>query len=308
MQKYKSSLALSESMPNWLTIQEAASILSELTNKPIAESEILRHALRGSILLSIYFQSSFSLMKVNAVNNKMKLRLINNSDVHRLCLLDKKSFLNGRGLILSTTGAPIYPARRVIDTSLVGYEYVIVQHLLANYLNLPLPLSGAKDINYGITVILDGELYQLYEEKIWADRIKSQIMELNEITPGNISKYLFSLNYSTYKYSGFFPVYNLPQDACFVVRYSELEKLISLYSLNKSESSTSTRISTPLSRLFWLACKHNEVISPLIRQPYKLLSIFEQWASDDGITDRLSGDTLKNALERGSPSFTSLSH
>jgi hypothetical protein len=36
-------------------------------------------------------------------------------------------------------------------------------------------------------------------------------------------------------------------------------------------------------------------------QPYKLLSIFEQWASEEGITDRFSGDTLKTALERGSP-------
>jgi quinol monooxygenase YgiN len=38
-----------------------------------------------------------------------------------------------------------------------------------------------------------------------------------------------------------------------------------------------------------------------MNQPYKLLSIFEQWASEEGITDHLSGDTLKTALERGSP-------
>ncbi|EFC1967425.1 hypothetical protein FBQ04_21405, partial [Escherichia coli] len=77
---------------------------------------------------------------------------------------------------------------------------------------------------------------------------------------------------------------------------------------NSTSTPSTNRLSTPLSRFFWLACKHNEAISPLIRKPYKLLSIFEQWASDDGITDRLSGDTLKNALERGSPSSTSLSN
>ncbi|MHC1473190.1 hypothetical protein ACYJ51_31065, partial [Klebsiella pneumoniae] len=44
---------------------------------------------------------------------------------------------------------------------------------------------------------------------------------------------------------------------------------------------------------------------PLISKPYKLLSIFEQWASDEGITDRLSGDTLKTALVRGSPTSMS---
>lgn len=307
MQRYKPSLALSESMPNWLTIQEAASILTTLSTKTITESEIFRHALRGTVFLSIYFQSSFYLMRVNTVKRKLKLRSIDNSFIHRLCLLDTKSFISGRRLIISTTGTPIYPTKRVIDTPLTGYEYVIVQCLLANSLNLPLPLSGAKDINYGVTVTLNGELYQLYEEKTWADRIKTQIMKLQEITTDDINNYLLYLGQSSYEHKGFFPVYDLPQDACIVIRYSELEKLTSMYSINKSASSSLTRMSTPLSRLFWLACKHNEAISPLIRHPYKLLSIFEQWASDDGITDRLSGDTLKNALERGSPSSTSLS-
>ncbi|GKV79120.1 hypothetical protein PEC106568_42930 [Pectobacterium carotovorum subsp. carotovorum] len=76
---------------------------------------------------------------------------------------------------------------------------------------------------------------------------------------------------------------------------------MSMPAKNDTSQPSSTRISTPLSRLFWLACKNNEAISPLIRQPYKLLSIFEQWASDEGMTDRFSGDTLKTALERGSP-------
>ncbi|RJL75832.1 hypothetical protein D5077_03925 [Dickeya dianthicola] len=106
----------------------------------------------------------------------------------------------------------------------------------------------------------------------------------------------------------YFQIHDLPQDACFVIRHTELEKLIDMPTKNQTSASSSTRISTPLSRLFWLACKHNEAISPLIRQPYKLLSIFEQWASTDGITDHLSGDTLKTALERGSPTSISASN
>jgi hypothetical protein len=99
----------------------------------------------------------------------------------------------------------------------------------------------------------------------------------------------------------YFPIHELPKDACIVIRHSELKKLINIPADKKLLSSSSTRISTPLSRLFWLACKYNEAISPLITQPYKLLSIFEQWASEEGITDRFSGDTIKHALERGSP-------
>ncbi|OSL23905.1 hypothetical protein ECQG_00016 [Escherichia coli TA255] len=29
--------------------------------------------------------------------------------------------------------------------------------------------------------------------------------------------------------------------------------------------------------------------------------MFEEWVRSDGITERLNGDTLKTALERGSP-------
>jgi hypothetical protein len=96
-------------------------------------------------------------------------------------------------------------------------------------------------------------------------------------------------------------MHELPSDACFVLRKSELDKLINKPIEKEMLPPSPTRISTPLSRLFWLACKNNETISPLIMQPYKLLSIFEQWASEEGITDRFSGDTLKTALERGSP-------
>ncbi|EFN6876015.1 hypothetical protein EO003_20675, partial [Escherichia coli] len=109
-----------------------------------------------------------------------------------------------------------------------------------------------------------------------------------------------------YRQIDYFPLYNLPSDACFVIRYAEVEKLINLYKKDIKSTKSSPRITTPLSRLFWLAYKHNDTISPLLKHPYKLLSIFEQWASDDGIKEELNAETLKRALERGSPSSTSL--
>ncbi|MCV5934658.1 hypothetical protein OFO87_31555, partial [Escherichia coli] len=66
---------------------------------------------------------------------------------------------------------------------------------------------------------------------------------------------------------GCFPIHDLPLDACFVIRRSELEKLINFIFKDKAPPATSTRISTPLSRMFWLACKNNEAIGPLIMQP-----------------------------------------
>lgn len=67
------------------------------------------------------------------------------------------------------------------------------------------------------------------------------------------------------------------------------------------------RISTPVSRLLWLACKNNREISSLMDRPYKLLSIFEQWANMEGINERMNAETLKTALKRGSPYPTTIS-
>lgn len=290
-------------MLEWVTIQEAATIASQIIDKNLTVSDLYRHALCGNIHLSIYFQSPIILRKVQKNNNKIKLCLATDSFLTKLCLLDGINFTNGINLIISTSGKHFSPRQRVIDTTLIGYEYVIVQPLLAQSLNIPLPITGANSINYGLSVSISGEIFQLFEKTTWATRMEKQIKRLPDSIKLNSYEYFLPQKAESH---GYFPIYNLPKDACLVIRHSELEKLIKIYIRNKNVSSSSTRISTPLSRMFWLACKHNEAISPLIRHPYKLLSIFEQWASDDGITDRLSGDTLKNALERGSPSSASL--
>ncbi|MCL2897131.1 hypothetical protein [Brenneria tiliae] len=296
-------------MSNWVTIREAVKIMRERINIDITDSDIYRNALDGNIFLSIYFQSPVILKKLKTSAHKVKLRPTGKSLINRLCQLDKNCFLCGRNLIVSTKDGYIIPTQRIIDTALIGYEYVIVQQLLARSLNIPLPIMGANEINYGISVTLSREIFQVFEKVTWQERIKQQIMRLPENIALDINERISShpQRISRGCHSEYFPVHDLPQDACFVIRYAELEKLINMPVKNEISpvASTPTRISTPLSRLFWLSCKHNETIRPLINQPYKLLSIFEQWASSDGITDRLNGDTLKTALERGSPQTSS---
>ncbi|WP_413740338.1 hypothetical protein ACL2XQ_09790 [Sodalis sp. RH14] len=292
-------------VPDWVTIREAVKIANELTSTKIKDSDIYRHALYGNITLSIYFQSPTMLRKVKISNFKVYLHSIDNSLIHRICLLDRNCFISGRTLIASTIGSYVTSTQRVIDTALVGYEYVLIQRLLARALGIPLPVVGAKVINYGISVTLAGEVFQIFEKVTWQERLKRQIMQLPENISPNIYKIISRQSMQGDCHKDYFPIHDLPQDACFVIRYAELEKLLNMPVKGKGNQASPTRISTPLSRLFWLSCKHNETISPLIRQPYKLLSIFEQWASTDGITDRLSGDTLKTALERGSPTSIS---
>ncbi|WP_371813149.1 hypothetical protein [Kosakonia sp. MUSA4] len=207
--------------------------------------------------------------------------------------------MNGQNYVVSTEGDFIHPEKQVVDTRLLGHEYVLIQNLLAISLGIPLPITGFYNINHGISVSLDGDLYQVFEKITWPQRIKNQLDLLGGKQRCNEVEVVKSLAYDKNPKSDYFPIYNLPKDACFVILINEVDKIIKIHS--SSVQSSSSRISTPVSRLLWLACKNNNSISPLLKQPYKLLSIFEQWALAEGITDRLSGDTLKNALERGSP-------
>ncbi|WP_413508463.1 hypothetical protein [Serratia proteamaculans] len=299
MPKDDSHLSFINRTPDWLTIHEAVDLINKISEIKIKTCDIYRHALYGNIYLSIYFQSPIILRKVHVSKHKVNIKPTKNSLIDRLCQLEKHCFISRRDLTISTEGKYIHPQQSIIDTPLIGYEYVLVQRLLAYSLNIPTPIIGANDINYGISVSINGELFQTFERKTWHERIKQQKMKLPENIAQDVDKYIAYKN--RHQKRGCFPIHDLPLDACFVIRRSELEKLINFIFKDKAPPATSTRISTPLSRMFWLACKNNEAIGPLIMQPYKLLSIFEQWASEEGITDRFSGDTLKTALERGSP-------
>lgn len=230
-------------------------------------------------------------------NSKVLLKQTDYSFVERLCNLEKNCFLNQRNLLVNTGGRYIYPTQRIIDTSFLGHESALVQDVLANALGLPRPIRSSSDINYGVTTRVEGSIFQVFENMTWQERIQQQIAHLPEDIADNMAgqNACFGTN------KGYFPIHHLPQDACFVIRNTELDKLLNMLVKSETHPPTSTRISRPLARLFWLACKNNETISPLIKQPYKLLSIFEKWALDDGITDGLSGDTLKAALKRGNP-------
>ncbi|MBN3059084.1 hypothetical protein H4F35_04895 [Pectobacterium versatile] len=289
----------------WVTIKESLEIVNKLASIKLSEGDVYRHALYGNIRLSIYFQSSIILRKVSTTRNKVKMRLVKKSFLNRLCFLDDNFLLNDINIISSTEGKYISPNNNIIDTNLLGLEYIAVQHLLANSLSMPTPVKGVNNVIQGISVDLFDDTYLLYEKITWRDRINQQIMKLPQEIAAEFHSNLQYLDMSLNYKKEYFPVYSLPSDAFFVIKDKEITKLINSYISSKKSVKSSTRISTPLSRLFWLACKNNETISPLIKHPYKLLSIFEQWAFTEGITDRLSGDTLKTALERGSPSSIS---
>ncbi|HBK4608575.1 hypothetical protein ACTVM3_14665 [Serratia nematodiphila] len=305
MSKSSAVLNLRNTTQDWVTIREAIRFANRLSGINLKKSDVYRLALQGVVRLSIYFQSPIILRRIKSINHKLKLTPIKNDLIPRLCILDQHSFFSGNNLTFSTEGEFIYSIHRIIDTTLLGYEYVLIQRLLSRSLKIPPPVIGAVKNNYGITVSLLGKTFQVFEKMTWQERVKQQIKRLPEDSKsGNYErKLLHDMEEEIHK--EYFPLHELPKDACFVIKQTELNKLINMSVEKKLLIPTSTRISTPLSRLFWLACKNNEAISPLIRQPYKLLSIFEQWASDEGITDRFSGDTLKTALERGSPTSVS---
>ncbi len=305
MHKKNVHLTAKKNYSSWLTIQEAVEIINIITPNLLTDGDIYRYALHENIRLSIYFQSPVVLRRVQFKKNKVKIRLVENSFINRLCFLEKNSFINGINLMVSTEDNITLPSYKIIDTTLIGLEYITTQRLLAHSLGIPSPITGANDRIQGISVNISGETFLIFERTTWQDRIKNQIIKLPQEYIIKFHNHILSLPQYNNHLKEHFPLHNLPNDACFVIRDSEFEKLINLSVRDKITKNNSTRISTPLSRLFWLACKHNETISPLIRHPYKLLSIFEQWASADGITDRFSGDTLKTALQRGSPSSTS---
>nr|WP_071239280.1 hypothetical protein [Yersinia pestis] len=307
MSKKYQPLLITHYMSTWVTITEAVEITTKAIKQKITPSDIYRHALSGNILLSVYFQSPVILKKIQTFNGKIKFRQFEGDLLDKLCMLDRDGFIYGQNLRLCTEARYVCPVQQIIDTPLIGYEYVLIQRILARELKFPTPIVGARKTNHGIIVRFSEELFQIFETMSWKERVEKQISRLPENTALDVIKKLTEVTTIKYNHNGCFPLYTLPPDACFVIRHTEVERLINLYKKRESHPISPSRMTTPLSRLFWLACKHNDTISPLLNHPYKLLSIFEQWASDDGIGEKLDAETLKNALKRGSPSSTSLS-
>lgn len=284
-------------IPDWSSIKEIIQLINSETNSKLKEYDVYRCALSGCITLSIYFQSPIILRKISSVHNKIKLTTASESLLEKLCFLDNNSFIQNNTLMPRSEGKYFTPDISIIDTSLNGHEHFSVQNLLAHSLEFPPPVTGRYSVNYGISVLICNEIYQVFEKTTWQQRISQQLMKLPEPLSQEIRQLLSGISPRHLYAQEYFPLYDLPPDACFVIRRTELDKLLKQY----TSAPVSTRTSSALARLFWLACWHNESIRSLIGHPYKLLPIFEQWASEEGITDNFSAETIKAALERGSP-------
>lgn len=217
----------------WMTVRESVKKANELFDQKIRESDIYRYALHGDIFLSIYFQSPVIIRKIKTSQQKLKLSPINSSFINRLCLLDKDCFLNGINLTFSTEGDYIYPHEKIIDTMFCGYEYVLLQQLLAKALKIPLLTHQSIDVNYGITVTISNKTFQVFERLSRQTRVNQQIMRLTQNAPPDVYDYILKHKEVSNSSSEYFPVYELPQDACFVLKQSEFQKLGSLLAKKK---------------------------------------------------------------------------
>lgn len=295
----------------WLTINETVQLIKEQSDLSVDKSYLYRAALNNKITLSIYFQSPITLKKISYTPQK-KFSHISRNLIFIFCHTNPVEFeLSNHQLVcpVKTTRGVLFPSSTVWDTKLTGIEGIHIQKALAQSLNLPEPVIGQRNHHSGV-IVNDphGNNYQLFEMVTIRERINNQLKRLKNhdsqfiraitgICNCNAPEAQSLLNQKTY-----FPIYQFPEDAVFVIRKEHIIDFLTRNMPQKKSHQTTNRLSTPLARFFWLACKNNPHIgSELINHPYKLLSIFEQWATEEGIHDRLSGETLKTALERGSP-------
>ena len=150
---------------SWLTIQEAVEIVNLITPNMLTDGDIYRYALHENIRLSIYFQSPVVLRRVQFKKNKIKIRLVENSFINRLCFLEKNSLINEINLMVSTEDNITLPSYKIIDTTLIGLEYIATQRLLAQSLGIPSPITGANDRIHGISVNISGETFLIFERR-----------------------------------------------------------------------------------------------------------------------------------------------
>lgn len=289
-------------MPEWLTASEAVDIINRHAIPPVSISDIYRHAFYGNITLSIYFQSPVILRRIQFRRKRYLFENAGNNFTDKICHLSNECLINNDNRVIKTTRKNIFPAHYILDTLLSGREYAALQKLLAATLDIPLPVAGHHNIYYGVMVQHNGCLCQVYEYTSRENRLTRQLASL----PVNLSRDFrekIKSRITDAEAFDYFPVYQFPDDACFVIRRDMLTSFMQKFFPPPAPHAhaSSAVVSTPLSRLLWLACKNNPTISPLIARPYKLTAIFEQWAKEEGITDQICGDTLKRALKRGAP-------
>ena len=247
----------------WLTLDEAAEVIRQ-HNITLLPADLIRHALHGDLSLSVYFPSPVLLRPLNP-------------PCRFACRFSKPPFppsqCNKPGNRKIMANSP--PCRRdptlQLTTShlwnlpLIGLERLLLHQQLAKTLNRPCPKDTHCCNQIGIVVCDENDsYYQLCCRK----SLRELLLELLA-TQNNLQE--------------------------------ELHLLIGqLYGNGRND--LKSRITSALSRLLWLACKHNpQLDDEMLEHPYKLLNIFECWAREEGMHLPLSPETLKTALQRGAP-------
>lgn len=297
----------------WMTIEEAVIFINNKSGLSVDKSYLYRLSLSGHITLSVYFQSPFILKKIERITKNCFMYKHQNP-LFKLCHTNPVAIGYDKHqptCLIKTTGDTLFSTCPVWDTKLTGIEKTYIQKELAFSLNIPAPLTGLLNHYPGI-IVNDphGNSYQLFEMSTIKERINKQLSNIKkecEFTSSimEISRCNEPETQTLLRRKMYFPVYQLPEDTTFVVRKEYIVEFLTR-NISQDCNQTTSRLSTPLARFFWLACKNNPHIGgELLKHPYKLLSLFELWAREAGITDRLNGDTLKNALDRGCPSISS---
>ena len=88
---------------------------------------------------------------------------------------------------------------------LIGYEYVLIQRILARELKFPPQLWGKKT-NHGIIVRFSEELFQIFETMSWKERVENKFPDYLKHSI-RCHKKLTEVTTIKYNHNGCFPLY-----------------------------------------------------------------------------------------------------
>lgn len=200
------------SMPVWVTIDEAVEIINRHTNGHTKTSDLWRYALYGHLPLSIYFQSPIRLRKVCTNNEGVLLDIVKGNVIDEVAQLSDTCILHGENRIIKTEGDYIPPKYHIVDTPLIGLEYMMLQRLLASTLKIPEPIKGQYNFYYGVLVHEDDTLYQTFELTTWENRIEQRLKNLLINTACKIHQKIEKTDLGN-RGIHHFPLYHFPDDA-----------------------------------------------------------------------------------------------
>lgn len=163
------------SMPAWVTISEAATIINQQQGGCISDSDIWRYALYGHLILSVYFQSPATMRRIKIIKNNIVLKKVKDDIIGKLCNLSPECLLHDDYWMVKTEGDYLSPRNFIVDTPLMGHECIELQRRLALSLDLPPPGTGRCNIHCGIIVRDGNDIFQLAEYGSVEQRINEQL-------------------------------------------------------------------------------------------------------------------------------------